>query len=149
VIAPDVIRRRRNWLSRYQAEGNLPVRFTGIPDREPEPLPEGDVLDGWAASPGRRRGQARVVRSAGGKLRAGEILVAETTDASWSPLFMRAGAIVVERGGPLSHAAILARELGLPAVLNVSGAARVLDGCTVSVDGDQGVVVIESRVDER
>ncbi|MCP5028692.1 MAG: hypothetical protein GY929_20655 [Actinomycetia bacterium] len=145
IISPDVVRRRRNWLSRYQAEGNLPLRFVGIPDREPEPLPEGDVLEGWAASPGRRRGLARVVTSATGRLDPGEVLVAEATDASWSPLFMRAGAVVVERGGPLSHAAILARELGLPAVLNVSGAARILDRCTVSVDGDQGIVVIESR----
>ncbi len=144
-LAPETIRRRRNWLSRYEAEGSLPVRFVGIPDREPEPLPQGDVLEGWAASPGRRQGIARVVRSSGGPLRSGEVLVAEATDASWSPLFLRAGAVVVERGGPLSHAAILARELGLPAVLNVPGAASVLDGCRVSVDGDQGVVVIEAR----
>lgn len=144
-LTPDVIRRRRNWLSRYQAEGHLPVRFVGIPTREPEPLPEGDVLDGWAASPGRRRGVAKLITSAGQHLDDGAVLVAEATDASWSPLFMRAGAVVVERGGPLSHAAILARELGLPAVLNVPGASRVLDGCVVSVDGDQGVVVIESR----
>lgn len=54
-------------------------------------------------------------------------------------------AVVVERGGPLSHAAILARELGLPAVLNVAGATGVLDGATVLVDGDQGVIVIEER----
>ena len=144
-VAPDGLRRRRNWLSRYEAEGTLPVRFRGVPDRKAEPLPEGDVLHGWAASPGRRQGRARVVRSATGRLDVGEILVAEATDASWSPLFMRAGAVVVERGGPLSHAAILARELGLPAVLNVAGATGLLGGCLVSVDGDQGAVVIESR----
>jgi pyruvate,water dikinase len=56
-------------------------------------------------------------------------------------LFLRAGAIVVERGGPLSHAAILARELGVPAVLNVVGATQHLDGALVTVDGDVGVVV--------
>ena len=144
-LTPDVIRRRRNWLSRYEVEGALPIRFTGVPEREELPLPEGDVLNGWAASPGRRRGRARVVTGSDGAILPGEVLVAEATDASWSPLFMKAAAIVVERGGPLSHAAILARELGLPAVLNVTGAARVLDGCTVSVDGDQGAVVIESR----
>lgn len=143
-LAPEAVRRRRNWLSRYEAEGNLPVRFVGIPDREPEPLPEGDLLRGWAASPGRRQGRARVVRSSTGPLEVDEILVAEATDASWSPLFLKAGAVVVERGGPLSHAAILARELGLPAVLNVAGATSVLDGCRISVDGDQGMVVIES-----
>ncbi len=141
----DTLGRRRNWLSRYEAEGSLPVRFTGIPDREPEPLPEGDVLTGWAASPGRRGGLARVVRSPSDPFERGEVLVAEATDASWSPLFVRAGAIVVERGGPLSHAAILARELGLPAVLNLTAATRVLDGATVMVDGNQGVVVIEDQ----
>ncbi len=141
----EVLRRRRNWLSRYEAEGVLPVRFVGVPDRQPAPLPDGELLRGWAASPGRRRGRARVVRSSNGRLDEGEILVAEATDASWSPLFLRAGAVVVERGGPLSHAAILARELGLPAVLNVVGAASVLDRRVVSVDGDQGLVVVESE----
>ena len=83
-----------------------------------------------------------------GRFDRGEVLVAEATDASWSPLFVRAGAVVVERGGPLSHAAILARELGLPAVLNLPGATGVLDGRMVSVDGDQGVVVIEEAGDD-
>jgi pyruvate,water dikinase len=71
-------------------------------------------------------------------------LVATTTDASWSPIFLRAGAVIVEQGGPLSHAAILARELGVPAVLNIDAATRVLDGELVTVDGDLGTVVIET-----
>ncbi len=144
-LATDVLRRRHNWLGRYEVEGQLPLRFRGIPERIPKPLPEGDLLSGWAASPGRQRGKVRIVRDANGPFEAGEVLVAEATDASWSPLFVKAGAVVVERGGPLSHAAILARELGLPAVLNVDGATHVLEGCTVSVDGDLGVVVIEDR----
>jgi pyruvate,water dikinase len=73
------------------------------------------------------------------------VLVAAATDAGWSPLFLRAGAIVVERGGPLSHAAIVARELGVPAVLNVAGATAALDGRTVTVDGDAGVVTMHSE----
>ena len=144
-LGMDVLGRRRNWLSRYEAEGQLPVRFTGTPERDQAPLPEGDVLPGWAASAGRRRGVARVLSKPSDHLRRGDVLVAEATDASWSPLFVKAGAVVVERGGPLSHAAILARELGLPAVLNVEGATRVLDGKVVSVDGTQGLVVIESK----
>ena len=68
--------------------------------------------------------------------------MAEATDASWSPLFVEAAGIVLERGGPLSHAAILARELGVPAVLNVAGATSLLDGLEVLVDGDAGVVVL-------
>ena len=80
----------------------------------------------------------------GGSLERGSVLIAHSTDASWSPLFLLAGAIVVEQGGPLSHAAIVSRELGIPAVLNVPGvAAAVPDGgVKVTVDGDSGVVVI-------
>jgi phosphoenolpyruvate-protein kinase (PTS system EI component) len=59
---------------------------------------------------------------------------------------MRAGALVLERGGPLSHAAILARELGVPAVTNVAAATRRLGGRQVSVDGDRGVVVVGEGV---
>ncbi len=146
-VAADLLGRRRNWLSRYEVEGSLPHRFRGRPERTPVPLPEGDVLHGWAAGPGRRRGTARVITAPTESLHRGEVLVAEATDASWSPLFIRATAIVVERGGPLSHAAILARELGLPAVLNLEGATRLLDGKVISVDGDQGVVVIEGESD--
>jgi pyruvate,water dikinase len=144
-VRSDLLRRRRNWLSRYEREGALPVRFTGTPDREAEPLPEGRLLEGWGASPGRATGPARVLAGPSDPFEAGGVIVAETTDASWSPLFVRAAAVVVERGGPLSHAAILARELGLPCVMNVHGATRALDGTTVLVDGDQGAVVIESR----
>jgi pyruvate,water dikinase len=86
-----------------------------------------------------------VVRHRQDLLLEGEILVAETTDPSWSPLFVRAGAVVVERGGPLSHAAILARELGLPAVLNVAGATGALDSELVTVDGTSGRIVIEEE----
>jgi phosphoenolpyruvate synthase/pyruvate phosphate dikinase len=73
------------------------------------------------------------------------ILVARSTDPAWTPLFLTAGAIVVEEGGPLSHAAIIARELGLPAVLNVPGFLALLDGATtvtLRVDGDHGTVEI-------
>lgn len=145
VVRPDDLRRRRNWITRYESEGELPDRFVGVPDREPAPLPEGDVLHGWAASPGRYEGVARVLTDAREPIEPGQVLVAAATDASWSPLFVKAGAVIVERGGPLSHAAILARELGLPAVLNLAGATRLLDGCTVTVDGGLGVVVIEQR----
>jgi pyruvate,water dikinase len=88
-------------------------------------------------------GRARVVRDPTAEsIGAGEVLVAAATDAAWSPLFVTAGAIVVERGGPLSHAAIVARELGVPAVLNLPGATRLLDGAVVTVDGDRGEVVV-------
>jgi pyruvate,water dikinase len=76
-----------------------------------------------------------------GALRSGEVLVAPATDPSWTPLFLMAGAVVVERGGPLSHAAIVAREFGLPAVLNARDATvRLADGMIVDVDGSAGTV---------
>jgi len=122
--------------------------FVGVPEYAPVQLPEGGRLDGWAASPGRYTGTATVVSDPDTPFEPGSILVAEATDASWSPLFLKAGAIVVDRGGPLSHAAILARELGVPAVLNVQGASRTLDGHRLTVDGDAGIVVVLDSGDD-
>jgi pyruvate,water dikinase len=73
----------------------------------------------------------------------GEILVGTSTDPSWTPLFGNAAAIVMERGGPLSHAAIVARELDVPAVLGVEGAlASIAPGSTIRVDGSRGTVEV-------
>lgn len=143
-----VLARRRRTLERAAAAASLPERFTGRPPEVRDALPSGDRLTGLAASAGRCTARARVVRDPRrAKLRHGEVLVAETTDAGWSPLFVDAGAIVVERGGPLSHAAIVARELGVPAVLDATGATGVLDGHLVTVDGDAGLVVIHTEAE--
>jgi pyruvate,water dikinase len=82
--------------------------------------------------------------STAGGLQRGDVLVATTTDASWAPLFMSAAAVVVEEGGPLSHAAILARELGIPAVVNLPGIVARLEHeqRVVAVDGDLGEVTV-------
>jgi phosphohistidine swiveling domain-containing protein len=141
-VSPDVIAHRRRWQLRYGQEGPLPPRFTGVPTRSPLEHRTGQRHEGWAASPGRFRGRAVVVTSPDDDLPPDAVLVAEATDPSWSPLFLRAGALVLDRGGPLSHAAILARELGLPAVLNVADATGLLAGHDVTVDGDAGVVVV-------
>ncbi|MGY1792402.1 PEP/pyruvate-binding domain-containing protein [Geodermatophilus sp. SYSU D00525] len=140
---PAELARRRRWLDQRAADPPPPLRWTGVPAPAPAAVLHGDRLSGWAASPGRHTGRARVLTEPRPELLAeGEVLVAAATDAGWSPVFLRAGAIVVERGGPLSHAAIVARELGLPAVLNLPGAAAVLDGRTVTVDGDTGTVLL-------
>lgn len=134
---------RRRWQERYEAAGPLPQRFTGVPPVDLPPAPAGRVLSGWAASGGQHTGRARVLdEPLANRLGRGDVLVARATDAAWTPAFLAAGAIVVERGGPLSHAAVVARELGLPAVLNVAGAAAHLDGKLVTVDGDRGQVVV-------
>jgi rifampicin phosphotransferase len=99
-------------------------------------------LTGWAASAGTHVGPVRVVRRSDEPIDAGDVVVATTTDSSWVPLFLEAGALVVEQGGPLSHAAIVARELGLPAVINVPGVVdRFSRGsAVVRVDGTTGEI---------
>jgi pyruvate,water dikinase len=71
------------------------------------------------------------------------VLVAPRTDPAWTPLFLSVRAVVVEVGSPLSHSAIVAREYGLPAVVNVTGATqRIATGQRVRVDGDTGRVAV-------
>jgi pyruvate,water dikinase len=112
----------------------------GMPsEAEAEP----GVLAGVGSSPGLARGRVRVVRdpSSGLRLRPGEVLVAPYTDPAWTPLFLTAAAVVVEVGSLLSHASIVARELGLPSVVAVPGATEALrDGDEVEVDGTRGTV---------
>lgn len=110
--------------------------------------PIGDGLHeiaGLPASPGRRTGPARVITnpSDASTLRSGEILVIPYADIGWTPMFLTAAAVVMDLGGPLSHAAIVAREYGLPAVVNARGVLQTIQtGDTVTVDGDRGVVFV-------
>lgn len=138
------LERRRRAVARARDAGPLPEVFQGDPDSVgPSEVPTGPVMQGWAASPGVARGKARVLGSleAGTALEPGEIIVAHSTDPSWTPLFLVAGGIVLEEGGPLSHAAIVAREFGLPAVLNVSDATQAIaTGEDLVVDGTTGAV---------
>jgi pyruvate,water dikinase len=77
---------------------------------------------------------------------AGEILVAPITDPGWTPLFVPAAGVVVEVGGELSHAVIVARELGIPAVVAAAGACSTLrDGDVVEMDGSSGLVRVVER----
>jgi pyruvate,water dikinase len=89
-------------------------------------------------------GTARVILDpAGAHLEPGEILVAPSTDPGWTPLFMTAGALVMEMGGPISHGAVVAREYGIPAVVGVPDATRrIHTGDTVTVDGSAGTVTL-------
>jgi pyruvate,water dikinase len=108
----------------------------------PAPDPGGDRRAGIGCCPGMARGRARVVtdpRAAG--LCRGEILVAERTDPGWVILFPAAAGLVMEWGSLLSHAAIVAREIGLPTVVAVPGATRWLkDGDWIELDGGRGTV---------
>ena len=127
----------------------LPESFTGRPRPlrpEEQALPEGRVLTGIAVSPGRVTGRARVIMDPrrDATIEPGEILVAPVTDAGWTPLFIAAAGVVVDVGGTLSHGSTVAREYGLPAVVNVKYGTRMIrTGQTIMVDGSEGVVVIE------
>jgi len=103
----------------------------------------GNVLKGIGVAAGRAQGAARLVQTPeqGIALKPGEVLVAPSTDPAWTPIFLNAAAIVVETGGQLSHGAIVAREYGIPAVVNIPGLFRAIDdGEQIVVDGDRGVV---------
>jgi len=104
----------------------------------------GDVmLRGIPGSPSVAEGTVRIVHDASefDKLRPGEVLVAPYTNPAWTPLFQRAVAVVVDSGGAGSHAAIVAREYGIPAVMaTIEGTHKLSDGQQVRVDGDQDLV---------
>lgn len=102
------------------------------------------ALRGLPASAGRATGTARVIHSPAEfhSLQPGDVLVCPFTDPAWTPLFALAVAVVADTGGPLSHAAIVAREYGIPAVLGVAHATSLPDGATLLVDGTSGAVTV-------
>lgn len=120
----------------------LGIDFSGVmPARTDQP--EGDVLKGIAASPGRVTASARVIHGPNEfeQMRPGDILVARITTPAWTPLFALAAAVVTDVGGPLSHSSIVAREYHIPAVLGTGVATEWLSsGQRVIVDGDAGTV---------
>jgi rifampicin phosphotransferase len=148
-LTPAVIATRRRRLRSAELNGPLPRRFHGRTPRAVRTVGAA-IGRGWGASPGRYEGVARIVESpaTAAGFRRGDVLVARTTDASWMPLFLMAGAMVVEEGGPLSHAAIVARELGVPTIVNVPG---IVDRLTtmvdprVTVDGTTGEVMVRDE----
>ena len=104
----------------------------------------GPLVRGLGVSPGVRVGRVRVISDIGHEmLEPGEVLVCHTTDPSWASHLVQAGAVVIDIGGMLSHGAIIARELGLPCVINTrSGTTQLATGDIVRVDGDHGTVEI-------
>jgi rifampicin phosphotransferase len=100
-------------------------------------------LAGLGASAGYAEGAARLLRHPreGARLRPGDIIIAPSTDPGWTPLFLRAAGLVTEVGGHLSHGSVVAREFGLPAVVNVAGVMEAIrDGERITIDGTTGRV---------
>jgi rifampicin phosphotransferase len=103
------------------------------------------MLKGIAVSPGIVTGKAKVILHADDHehIEAGEILVAPFTDPAWTPYFLPAAGVVMDLGGVLSHGAIIAREYGIPTVVNVGHASKIVQtGQMLRVDGDRGIVTI-------
>jgi len=163
---PSVVERRksiyqamRRW-SPHPALGEIPeeinepitVMLWGVtPERVQEWLSSDNgrsaVVTGIAGSPGVVEGPARVILEAAGanQLQRGEILVAPTTSTSWTPVFGTIAGAVLDVGGVMCHAAIVAREYGLPAVVGTGvGTKRIRTGDRIRVDADAGVVTILS-----
>ena len=105
-------------------------------------LVSGDTLHGVGVCGGRVRGRVRIVRPETiDDLQPGEILVAEVTDVGYTAAFCYAAAVITELGGPMSHAAVVAREFGFPCVVDAQGATRSLpSGALVEVDGTTGEI---------
>ena len=145
--AKEVVAFRRAKREEYLGL-RLPDTWTGVASPKKVEATDaavaGDELTGLAVSPGVVEGRARVVLdAAGSELEPGEVLVCETTDPSWASLFLVASALVIDIGGALSHGAIVARELGVPCVINTrAGTRRLRTGDLLRVDGDAGVVTV-------
>jgi pyruvate,water dikinase len=141
-LAP-LVRSRRAELARDLARPDPPATFVGSPPPVLLPSSGGPVIRGLPASPGVVSGSARVLFSEDemDSLLPGEILVVHTTDVGWTPLFLVAAGVVTELGGPLSHAAVVAREFGVPSVVNAAFATRAIrTGDLLRLDGDRGTV---------
>ncbi len=107
--------------------------------------PDSNEIKGFAASSGVAEGIARVVKSVEeiGRLRQGDILVCQVTNPTWAPIFQKIAGAVSDIGGSMSHAAIVAREFGLPAVVGTGTATqKIKDGQRIRVDGGRGLVTI-------
>jgi pyruvate,water dikinase len=140
----DWVSERRDEMDSCQ-DVTLPETIYG--DAIPPPRAPGEhdrVLQGVPTSRGVYEGRVCVVTGLGDfdKVREGDVLVVPYSDVGWTPLFRKAGAVVSQSGGILAHAAIVAREYGIPAVVGVSEALRLPDEARIVVDGYRGTVTL-------
>ncbi len=154
-LPPDaraLVTSRRAEMARL-AQVRPPAAFSGswTSAAEESALEPGQVLSGLGVGGGRVKGRVRLVdQHTIDDLLPGEVLVAEATDVGYTPAFAYAGAVVTNIGGPMSHAAIVAREFGVTCVVDARNATRRLpDGALVEVDGATGEIrLLEAAVDD-
>jgi pyruvate,water dikinase len=133
------------WLGPAPPDDDVPpavAKFYGVPGTA---RLDGNVLHGTAASAGRAAGRVRLVRSRDdfARVRSGDVVVCTTTTPAWTPLFGSIAALVTDTGGVLSHAAVVAREYSIPAVVGAEVATtEIPEGAHVEVDGAAGTVTI-------
>ena len=150
-----IIEREADYLALYDVEPPYIVDVAAAPLREwtrrgvteIEPVSVGDVLKGVAGSPGIATGTAKVLLSVDDptELEDGDILIAPSTDPAWTPIFLAAGAVVVNVGSVGTHAVIVSRELGIPCVPSIADATRrIPTGATITVNGHEGTVTIDA-----
>ncbi|HZQ07535.1 MAG TPA: PEP-utilizing enzyme, partial [Anaerolineae bacterium] len=149
-LAAKIHARREQWKhyeqeAREHGANNYPLFLRGdAPVLETKPLHvNGTEWHGRGISPGIARGVARIVHDPRelGRVNAGEILVAPSTDPAWTPVFARLAGLALERGGVLSHGAVVAREYHLPAVAAIANLTQeIQDGEEIQVDGTNGIV---------
>jgi rifampicin phosphotransferase len=133
---------RARSIRRAELAGVLMLSAASLRDRT-DVADQDTLVSGVGASGGRATGPVRIIRQPAefGAMRSGEVLVCPYTNPAWTPLFQRAAAVVVDSGGIGSHAAIVAREYGIPAVMGtVSGTTRLTNGQQITVDGSAGRV---------
>jgi|GEM_PF-586982 len=148
----DLVAQRRAEMARL-ADVRPPAAFSGswTPVADGSVLRPGQVLKGLGVSGGRIKGRVRIVdQHTIDDLQPGEVLVAEVTDVGYTPAFAYAGAVVTNLGGPMSHAAIVAREFGVTCVVDARNAtSRLPAGALVEVSGSTGEIrLLETAVDE-
>jgi phosphoenolpyruvate synthase/pyruvate phosphate dikinase len=139
----EVIDSRRHIVQGYR-KFQTPNEFGGML-QDVKSIHSGDQLQGIGCSSGEIEAKVRVILSVENtsELLSGEVLVTRFTDPGWTPVMARASAVITEVGGVLSHAAVIGREYGIPAVLNAAQATSILHtGDKVRVNGRTGLVTI-------